>query len=181
MSISDPKRLSITKKFFKTKIVLIDRDGVLNIKNDNHFYVRNINELKLNFPLIKKYKKILKKNLLICISNQAGIATGDLSYINLKRINKKIKEKLKEKNIDLKEFFISPHHYNSNNFERKPNHGLFLKAAQKYNIILDRTFYVGDDVRDVEASYRAKTKCLYVGSKKISARLKKKYTNTLIK
>ena len=87
LSISDPKRLSITKKFFKTKIVLIDRDGVLNIKNDIYFYVRNLNELKLNYPLIKKYKKILKNNLLICISNQAGIATGDLSYINLKKIH----------------------------------------------------------------------------------------------
>ena len=181
LSISDPKRLSITKKFFKTKIVLIDRDGVLNIKNDIYFYVRNLNELKLNYPLIKKYKKILKNNLLICISNQAGIATGDLSYINLKKINKEIKKQLKKKNIDLKEFFISPHHYNSNNFQRKPNHGLFLKAAQKYNIILDRTFYIGDDVRDIEASYRSKTKCLYVGNKKISAKLKKKYINTLIK
>jgi histidinol phosphatase-like enzyme len=131
LSISDSIRLSITKIFFKTKIVLIDIDGALNIKNDIHFYVRNINELKLNYLLIKKYKRILKNNQLICISNQAGISTGDLSYINLKRINKKIKEKLKEKNINIKEFFISPHHYNLNNFERKPNHGLFLKAAQK--------------------------------------------------
>ncbi len=181
LSISDPKRLKITKKYFETKAILIDRDGVLNIKNKNHFYVRTLNELKLNYTLIKKYKKILKNNLLLCISNQAGISTGEVTNINLKKINKKIKQELIDTfGIKIKEFFISPHHFNSNNFDRKPNQGLFLKAAQKYNIILDRTFYIGDDIRDIEASYRSKTKCLYVGSDKISAKLQKKYINTLI-
>ena len=181
LSISDPKRLKITKKYFETKAILIDRDGVLNIKNKNHFYVRTLNELKLNYTLIKKYKKILKNNLLLCISNQAGISTGEVTNINLKKINKKIKQELIDTfGIKIKEFFISPHHFNSNNFDRKPNQGLFLKAAQKYNIILDRTFYIGDDIRDIEASYRSKTKCLYVGSDKISDKLQKKYINTLI-
>ena len=181
LSISDLKRLKITKKYFETKAILIDRDGVLNIKNKNHFYVRNLNELKLNHSLIKKYRRILKNNLLLCITNQAGISTGEITLKNLKKINKKIKQELLENySINIKEFFISPHHFNSNNFERKPNQGLFLKAAQKYNIILDRTFYIGDDIRDIEASYRSKTKCLYVGSEKISVKLQKKYINTLI-
>jgi histidinol phosphatase-like enzyme len=57
---------------------------------------------------------------------------------------------------------------------------LFLKAAKKYNIILDRTFYIGDDKRDIEASYNAKTKCLYVGSEKLSQNLIRKYKHTLI-
>ena len=82
--------------------------------------------------------------------------------------------------MNLKDFFISPHHYSSNHFHRKPNHGLFLKAAKKYNIILDRTFYIGDDNRDIEASYNAKTKCLYVGYEKLSASLRNKYKYTLI-
>lgn len=180
LSISDVKRLKILRTFFKNNYILVDRDGVLNKKNQNHRYVRNLKELKINFLLIKKLKKIIKKNFLICISNQSGIATRDLSYYNLKKINKKIFLELKKYKINLKDFFISPHHYNSNHFYRKPNHGLFLKAAKKYNIILDRTFYIGDDIRDIEASYNAKTKCLYVGNEKLSASLIKKYKHTLI-
>ena len=180
LSISDLKRLKISKIFFKSNYVLIDRDGVLNQKNKNHFYVRNLQELKINYKFIKKLKKIIKNCELLCISNQAGIATGDLSYSNLTKINNKIKRELKKFKVYLKDFFISPHHFQSNHFCRKPNHGLFLKAANKYNIILDRTFYIGDDVRDIEAAYNAKTKCLYIGNEKLNADLKARYKNTLI-
>ena len=41
LSISDLKRLKISKIFFKSNYVLIDRDGVLNRKNKNHFRKRN--------------------------------------------------------------------------------------------------------------------------------------------
>ena len=180
LSISDLKRLKISRAFFKSNYILIDRDGVLNQKNTNHFYVRNLQELKINYAFIRKLKKIIKNHKLLCISNQAGIATGDLNYFNLEKINNKIKLELIKYKINLKDFFISPHHYSSNHFYRKPNHGLFLKAAKKYNIILDRTFYIGDDNRDIEASYNAKTKCLYVGNQKLSASLRKKYIHTLI-
>lgn len=180
LSISDLKRLKLTRKIFKRRIILIDRDGVLNKKNPNHFYVRNIKELNLNISFIKKYKKLLKNVNLICITNQAGISTGDLSERNLKDINNYLKVKLKKLGISIKKFLISKHHYNSNNFDRKPNHGLFLKASREFEFVLDKTFYIGDDIRDIEASYRAKTKCLYVGRKKLSYKLKKKYMFTLI-
>ena len=36
LSISDPKRLKETNKCFSKKVILVDRDGVLNIKNDKH-------------------------------------------------------------------------------------------------------------------------------------------------
>jgi len=180
LSISDLARLKISQNFFRSNYVFIDRDGVLNEKNKNHFYVRNLKELKINHMFIRKLKKMLKNQELLCISNQAGIATGDLNYFNLKKINNKIKLELKKYKINLKDFFISTHHYNSNHFDRKPNHGLFLKAAKKYNIILDKTYYIGDDKRDIEASYNAKTKCLYIGKEKLSTNLKKKYIYTLI-
>jgi D-glycero-D-manno-heptose 1,7-bisphosphate phosphatase len=180
LSISDLNRLKKTRDFFKNNYILTDRDGVLNKKNKNHFYVRGLTELVINNKVINKIKKKIYNQKLLCISNQAGIATGDLNYFNLKRINNKIKQELKKYKIYIKDFFISPHHYRSNNFYRKPNHGLFLKAAKKYSIVLDRTFYVGDDKRDIEASYRAKTKCLYVGAEKLSQNLKKKYKYTLI-
>ena len=179
-SISDLKRYEKTKEYFSNNFILIDRDGVLNLKNDKHRYVRNLSELKIKNLFMEKLKKIIKKSKLLCISNQAGISTKDVSKPELNKINKKIMKELKKLNINLKEFFICGDHFNSNSFNRKPNHGLFLKAAKKYKIILDRTFYIGDDLRDIEASYRAKTKCIYIGKDKISMKLKRRYINTLI-
>ncbi len=179
-SISDLKRYEKTKEYFSSNFILIDRDGVLNLKNDKHYYVRNLRELKINYSFVEKLKKIIKKSKLLCISNQAGISTRDLNKAELNKINKKIMQELKKFNINLKEFFICEDHFNSNSFNRKPNHGLFLKAAKKYKIILDRTFYIGDDLRDIEASYRAKTKCMYIGKDNLSTNLKRRYINTLI-
>ena len=180
LSISDPTRLKNTRKYFSKKVILVDRDGVLNLKNDKHYYVRDLNELKVNTVFLKKYRKILKKKIILCISNQAGISTGDLTLKNLKKINNKIKKDCFKYGVKILEFFISIHHFSSNHFFRKPNHGLFLNSAQKYKFILDRSFYIGDDLRDIEASYRAKTKCLYIGKKPINKTLKAKYKNTMI-
>lgn len=180
LSISDIKRLKITRKFFNKKVVLVDRDGVLNLNNNNHHYVRNLDELKINYSFIRKFKKYLSNKKLLCITNQAGIATKDLTIKNLSLINNKIKRIYYQNNILILEFFVSHAHFLSNDFYRKPNHGLFLKASSKYGFILDRITYIGDDIRDIEASYRAKAKCLYLGYKKLNKTLKTKYKYTLV-
>jgi histidinol-phosphate phosphatase family protein len=180
LSISDIKRLKITRKFFNKKVVLVDRDGVLNLNNNNHYYVRNLDELKINYSFIRKFKKYLSNKKLLCITNQAGIATKDLTIKNLSLINNKIKRIYYQSNILILEFFVSHAHFLSNDFYRKPNHGLFLKASSKYGFILDRVTYIGDDIRDIEASYRAKAKCLYLGYKKLNKTLKTKYKYTLV-
>jgi histidinol-phosphate phosphatase family protein len=181
LSISDPKRLNITKKHFSNRVILLDRDGVMNKKNYNHRYVRNLNELKINYKIIKKYFKILKDKKIICITNQAGIATGDVKNHNLNKINKKITQEYKKKGLNVIKFYISKHHFNSKHDDRKPRHGLFLKAASKNKFVLDKTLYIGDDLRDIEAAYNAKTKCIYVGYERIPEKFYKKYTHTLIK
>ena len=180
LSISDIDRLKITRKFFKENITLLDRDGVINYKNKKHYYVRTLDELKINFKFLENYYQYLKNKKLICISNQAGISTGDITKKNLHLICKKIVSEYKKKKLKIVDFFISKHHFLSNNIDRKPGHGLFLKASKKYKFVLDRTCYIGDDVRDIEASYRAKVKCLYLGKEKLNKQLKNKYKFTLV-
>ena len=117
----------------------------------------------------KKIIKILEKYptmKYICISNQAGIATKELKKENLDKINKSIRNYLKRKKIRLIDYFISTDHFKSRSFFRKPNPGLFLAAAEKYKLLLDKTFYIGDDARDIIASYNCNSKCVYVGEKK---------------
>jgi histidinol-phosphate phosphatase family protein len=181
LSISDHKRLKITKKYFRNdKIILLDRDGVINHKNRKHRYVRDLNELKINKTFLRKYKSILKENKIICITNQAGVSTGDIKEENLKKIHYKIIDYYKMNKIKILDFFISRQHFNSNHLDRKPNPGLFIKASKKYKFLLDRTVYIGDDIRDIEASYRASCKCIYLGKKRLSNIKKNKFKYTLI-
>tara|TARA_B110000503_G_scaffold107326_1_gene160368 strand:+ start:2938 stop:4146 length:1209 start_codon:yes stop_codon:yes gene_type:complete len=180
LSISDKQRLSLTRKFFRNKkFILIDRDGVINLIKNNDRYVKNLQGLHFNKKIISQLEKF-KDFTYLCITNQAGIATGEVLKKDLKKINQEIKIFLKKKKINLKEFFISEHHYNSNNFYRKPNPGNFLKASEKYSFLLDKTFYIGDDVRDVEAAYNANTKCLFVGElNKKNKTILKKFNNLI--
>ena len=165
LSISDKQRLSETRKYFlKKNIILIDRDGVLNLKNEKSRYVRNLGELKMNEKIISILKKFPNMKY-ICITNQAGIRTKEVKMNELNKINNHIKNYLRRKKINIVEFFISTAHFKSNNFYRKPNPGNFLKAAEKYKLILDKTFYIGDDPRDVLASYNSNTQCVYLGKK----------------
>lgn len=180
-SISDIKRLKKTRMYFKKKIILVDRDGVLNHKNKKHRYVRNLKELNINYKFIRTFKNYLKDKKVICITNQAGLSTGDINLNNLKKINNRIKNVCKKNKINIIDFIISPHHFNSNHFDRKPNPGLFLLAAKKYNFILDRTCYIGDDIRDIEAAYNAKTKCIFYGKYNLlNSMQKKKFRNIFL-
>jgi len=181
LSISDHKRLNITKKYFlNDKIILLDRDGIINEKNKKHRYVRDLNELKINKKFLVKFKNILKKNKIICITNQAGVSTGDISEENLTKIHYQITNYYKMYKIKILDFYISRQHFNSNHIDRKPNPGLFIKASKKHKFVLDRTVYIGDDIRDIEASYRAYCKCIYLGKKRLSNLQKKKFKYTLI-
>ncbi len=179
LSISDKKRLNFTRKVFDKKIILVDRDGVLNLHIPGKRYITRLSEVKINENLLLKISKLFKNFNFLCITNQAGVATKDLRYSNLKKINNLIKKKSLKKNIKIKEFFCSLDHFKSNNFNRKPNPGLFIKASKKYNFLLNKTFYIGDDIRDIEAAYRAKTFCVYIGKQKLPKNLKNKYKFTL--
>ncbi len=181
ISISDKKRFLKAKEYFNNKPILVDRDGVLNLKSKSHYYIRNKTELEINFKFLKRYGKLLKKKKVFCITNQAGIATGDLTKKNLNLINKEIKKSLKKQNIQIVDFFVSPHHFKSKHIDRKPGNGLFLKAVKKYKFLLDRSIYIGDDIRDIEASYNAKCKCIYIGKEKLNTKEKNKYKYILTK
>jgi histidinol-phosphate phosphatase family protein len=175
-SISNCKRLILAKKFFlNKKIILLDRDGVINLNNKKHRYVRNLNELKINKIFLNKYKNILKKKNILCITNQAGISTGDVKLNNLKKIHNKIKKIFNKNNINIADFFVSKHHFNEDHYDRKPNPGMFIKASKKYKFFLDKTIYIGDDTRDIEAAYRACCRCIYIGKKRLNKLQKFKY------
>jgi len=178
-SIDNPNRLKITRKLFlNNKFIMIDRDGVLNVKSKTERYITSAKNLILNKSLCSKLPKNSK---LICITNQAGISTKDLTIKNLGLINNKISKYLKSIHIKLEKYYISHHHYNSKSYFRKPNPGNFFKAANNFQFILDKTFYIGDDKRDIEAAYNANTFIIYVGKDKLSLKEKKKYNFVMLK
>jgi len=168
-SIGDTKRLEITRKYLTPKkIILIDRDGVINIKAPRGKYITDFKDFIFIEESIRGLKKLSEKGFkFIVITNQAGIATKDLTDKKLEDIHKKMIARLKELNIEIIDIFVSKDHWQSNHFRRKPNPGMFFEASSKYLFRLDKTFYIGDDLRDCEAAFNANCNGLIISDKVI--------------
>ena len=69
-----------------------------------------------------------------------------------------------EKQIQILDVFLCPHHWDDNCFCRKPNPGLFHQASRAHLLRLDKTVYIGDDARDCQAAYNAGCKSIFIGN-----------------
>ena len=55
------------------------------------------------------------------------------------------------------------HHWDDKCKCRKPNPGMLLQASYEWDFRLDKTIFIGDDVRDCQAAYNAGTKSIFIG------------------
>jgi len=164
-SISDPERWKKAEQYLKPKkIILIDRDGVINRKATQGKYIGKwcdfewIEETRLAMKLLAK-----KGFMFIVITNQAGVARGMVDPIELEVIHQNMIDELKKDNIDVLNIYICPHHWNDECECRKPNPGMLYQASLEWNFRLDKAIFIGDDIRDCHAAYNAGTSSVFIG------------------
>jgi D-glycero-D-manno-heptose 1,7-bisphosphate phosphatase len=164
-SISDPKRWSVTEKYLSIKkIILIDRDGVINKKAPKGEYISSWSEFEWVSDTRSAMKLLAQKGFkFIVISNQAGIARRMVNLSELDKIHSNMKQELLNDGIEILDIYICPHHWNKGCYCRKPSPGMFHKASRDWLIRLDKTLFIGDDHRDCQASYNAGCKSILVG------------------
>ena len=166
-SISDPDRLALMTGYLTPKkILLLDRDGIINKKVLHGEYVTCWDE----FELIPDSAIALKKLALdgysfIVITNQAGVARGKMSADTLRGIHKKMTQELGGLGINILKVYTCKHHWSENCCCRKPKPGLFYEASKDFLFRLDQVLYIGDDPRDCVASSAAGSKSVFIGSK----------------
>lgn len=143
----------------KSKAAFLDRDGTIN---KNFGYVidkKKFKFLKNAIPAIKYLKK--KKFLVIVITNQSGISRGFFSNKAVIKLHNWVIKELKKKKTLIDKFYFCSYHprfsklSKKNNFMRKPNPGMILKAAKDFNVDLKKSFMIGDSLSDKLAAKRA--------------------------
>jgi D-glycero-D-manno-heptose 1,7-bisphosphate phosphatase len=166
-SISDPERWKKTETYLKPKkILLIDRDGVINQKAVRGEYVSKWE----NFEWITETRKAMKELTqegfqFIVITNQAGIARGMIDPGELKRIHQNMRKELQKDGIQILDIFFCPHHWDEKCFCRKPNPGMLFQASKEHLFRLDKTIFIGDDPRDCQTAWRAGCFSVFLGDK----------------
>ncbi len=99
---------------------------------------------------------------LVVVSNQSGVARGMFGEEALGPVEERLRALLREVEVPLAGFYYCPHHpegsvrsYAVECDCRKPRPGMILRAARDLGIDLERSWFVGDILNDVEAGRRA--------------------------
>lgn len=165
-SISDPLRYAETVNFLRPKrILLLDRDGTVNKKPEEGKYVTSAAELQIIPEAKSGIMQLSQAGFSFAIvSNQAGIATGDLSVEALEEINLKLHQEFMSVGAKLLGIYICPVHWKDKDHQdRKPQAGMFFQLSKELQLRLDNLLYVGDDVRDMQAAWNANCLSAYIG------------------
>lgn len=158
--LSNLERIPVIEEFFKPKkIILLDRDGVINKKPPKAEYVKSWEEFEFLPGAIDALKLLTQKEYeIFIISNQAGIGRGVMTEDNLKGIHKKFLEACKKEDIGVKGIYYCPHNWDEGCFCRKPKPGMLFKAAADHSFDLTEAIFIGDDERDKQAGKSADCK-----------------------
>ncbi len=167
-SISDPKRLSLMSKYLEPKkIILIDRDGIINKKAPKGEYITKWSEFEWIIETIEAMKWLAHRGYkFIVITNQAGVARQLIRPIDLAEIHSKMIAFLSNEGIEVLKVFMCPDHWNDDTFMRKPSPGMFFQAAREFYLRMDHSLYIGDDERDCEAALNAGCGMVFVAEEK---------------
>jgi D-glycero-D-manno-heptose 1,7-bisphosphate phosphatase len=164
-SISDPERWQKTEVYLKPKkILLIDRDGVINQKAPRGEYISRWEDFEWISETRETMKQLGKEGFkFIVISNQAGIARGMVDPNELERIHINLRKELKKDGVEILDIYVCPHHWDEGCSCRKPRPGMLYQASKEYLFRLDKALFIGDDPRDCQTAERAGCASIFVG------------------
>lgn len=149
----------------QAKAVLLDRDGVLNV--DIPGGLHHIDDLRFESGIGPAIRKLNDAGyLILVITNQASVGRKELSAEHLLQIHKKMNEHLNKFDARIDDWFICPHTDEDHCECRKPKPGLILQAQKKYGLNLNKTWFLGDAFRDVEAARSSGCIPAFVGTGK---------------
>ena len=165
-TIGSLERFEQAVEFLKPKkIVLLDRDGVINKKAPKAEYVKTWSEFQFIPGALDAIAELTQKGYgLYILTNQPGIARESLSENDLHDIHEHMLTEIREKGGEIAGIYVCPHGWDDGCECRKPKPGMLFQAAREHRFDLTKAVYVGDDGRDGEAAEAADTQFIMVPS-----------------
>ena len=143
------------------KAFFLDRDGVINVEVD---YLHRPEEVILSPGTAEALRMIHAAGFLaVVVSNQSGVARGMFGMADVKAVETRICELLKQQGDDVPDaFYYCPHHKKGIVPElavdcdcRKPKPGMFRQAARDWEIDPAQSYMIGDRMSDLQAGQAA--------------------------
>lgn len=133
------------------KLVILDRDGVINLDSDQ--YIKSPEEWK---PIAGSLEAIALLNqsgfrVVVC-TNQSGIGRGLFEMDTLNAIHDKMIRALAQLGGHVDAIFFCPHTTTDECDCRKPKPGMLQQIEDRFNVSLEGVPAVGDSLRDLQAA-----------------------------
>ncbi len=146
------------------KAILLDRDGVINVKLPDNCYVTDPTEFAF-IPGAIEALSILQAlgYLLVVVTNQRGVARGIQTDECVERIHEHMSDELAKRGIQLAAIYYCPHDISDNCNCRKPEPGMILQARFDLDLNLALSYMVGDSPSDVAAGRNAGARTVRLG------------------
>ena len=144
----------------KRPAVFLDRDGTLNVEVGN---LHRPEDVVITPGAAKAVARLNAKSIpVIVVTNQSGIGRGLFTWADFNAVLEKIHALLAQDGAHIDDAYACPYHKDAkgeyrqaNHPDRKPNPGMILKAAEKHQIDLGRSWMIGDKEIDLEAGHNA--------------------------
>jgi len=132
------------------KLIVLDRDGVINV--DSEQFIKSPDEWK---PIPGSLEAIARLNesgwRVVVASNQSGVGRGLFDMDTLNAINEKMTKAIGQAGGRLDAIFFCPHSADSTCACRKPKPGMVHEVMERFNVRGDGLPMIGDSLRDLQA------------------------------
>jgi len=153
------------------KLVILDRDGVIN--EDSANFIKNPNEW---IPIPGSLEAIALLNQhgfkIAVATNQSGVSRGLFDMATLNSIHDKMHRELALVGGRIDAVFYCPHSADDHCDCRKPKPGMIKEIGKRFSLELNDVFAVGDALRDIQAFADAGCKTILVRTGKGEETLK---------
>ena len=134
-----------------SRTIVLDRDGVIN--QDSSSYIKNAEEWIPIRGSINAVARLHQANFRVIIaSNQSGLARGYFDEAALARMHEKMNLLVGDAGGMISAVFYCPHSPDAGCSCRKPKTGLLQQAEIELDISLAGDYFVGDNLKDLQAA-----------------------------
>ena len=135
------------------KAIFLDRDGVVNKEVNYLFKIENFEFIDGIFDACLYFQNL--GYAIIIVTNQSGIARKYYTENDYQIVTKWMLRQFEDNGIEILNVFHCPHGPESTCECRKPKPGMFLKAKDKHNTDMEKSWMIGDKEVDVIAANSA--------------------------
>ncbi|MCK6391456.1 MAG: D-glycero-beta-D-manno-heptose 1,7-bisphosphate 7-phosphatase [Azonexus sp.] len=133
-----------------TKLVILDRDGVINF--DSAQFIKSPEEWKPIPGSLEAIARLTQSGYKVVVAtNQSGVGRGLFDMDTLNRMHQKMHKAAFEVGARIDAVFYCPHAADSKCDCRKPKPGMFKRISETLNVDLTGIPAIGDSLRDLQA------------------------------